>query len=280
MLGKLFKYEFKNTYKIMLTIYAVLMGVTILGAIILSTPAIQNNQIDDSPVLTLLVSSFFLLYMLSAFALFIVTYVYICIRFYKTMYSDQGYLTHTLPVSSFSIFNVKLLTSLVWTIGSLVFFILSVFLLLLGASRGELITKISYGMGFADFASEFHSVMGMSIGVFILYVIVMTVFSCLSTLLMIFASISVGQLFNQHKIVAAIVTGLVLYFVQQTFGTIILLFTSGSLFSVDYAYTETVTVADILLSPSVLGGTILSLLFTVGFYITCVVILKKHINLD
>ena len=50
MLGKLFKYEFKNTYKLMFIIYGVMAFVTILGCIAMygdSDPAGTENQLQE-----------------------------------------------------------------------------------------------------------------------------------------------------------------------------------------------------------------------------------------
>ena len=118
MLGKLFKYEFKNTYKLMFIIYGVMAFVTILGCIAMygdSDPAGTENQLQE-----IFFTAAMVFYVLGVFALFVVSYVYMCVHFYKTMYSDQGYLTHTLPVGQMSIFNVKLLVSLCWLMLSLI----------------------------------------------------------------------------------------------------------------------------------------------------------------
>lgn len=93
MLGKLLKYEFKNTYKLMFIIYGIMAFVTILGCIAMysnSDPAGMTNQIQE-----IFFTAAMVFYVLGVFALFVVSYVYMCVHFYKTMYSDQGYLTHT-----------------------------------------------------------------------------------------------------------------------------------------------------------------------------------------
>lgn len=215
MLGKLFKYEFKSTAKVMLTIYVILIATTILGTISLSTDAMQTDLDTQPLVIQLLFFGSIMLYILSVFALFVVTYIYVCIHFYKTMYSEQGYLTHTLPVKPSTIFNVKLITAWVWMIGSMGLFLLSLFALMTGATRGELLEVLNFSL--------MQEVFGMTWGQYFLLMILMIVLSCLSYLLMVFVSISIGQLFNQHKIVWAIVAGIVIYFVEQTVGSIVLL---------------------------------------------------------
>lgn len=278
MLGKLFKYEFKNTAKLMLTIYGIFVVATIIASFSFSTDAMQNNIDDYPPIIQLLAFGSIMLYFLSMFALFIVTYVYVCVHFYKTMYSDQGYLTHTLPVNPMTLFNVKLTTSWVWMMGSMGLLFLSLFAIMAGATRGEIIWANRH-VQWEVAQSQFETLFGMGIGSFTVLMIVLMAFSCVSYLLMVYASISIGQLFNQHKIVWAIVAGMVIYFVEQTVGSIILLFTGGSYFNT-FIYEDVVTFYDLMVAPPIIASWVVSVLFTVAFYIVCVVIQKKHINLD
>lgn len=278
MLGKLFKYEFKNTAKLMLTIYGIFIITTIIASFSFSSDAMQNDIDAYPPIIQLLIFAAIMLYFLSIFALFIVTYVYVCIHFYKTMYSDQGYLTHTLPVKPMTLFNVKLTTSWVWMMGSMGLLFLSIFSIMTGATRGEIIWANRH-IQWEVAQSQFESMFGMSIGGFTLLMIVLMAFSCVSYLLMVYASISIGQLFNQHKIVWAIVAGIVIYFIEQTVGSIILLLTGGSFFNT-YVYADALTFYDLLVSPPMIASMVASVLFTIAFYVICVVIQKKHINLD
>lgn len=279
MLGKLFKYEFKNTSKLMLTVYGIFIISTIISTIGLSTNVLQTD-IDRLPLIfQLMFFAVMMLYILSMFALFLVTFVYLCIHFYKTMYSDQGYLTHTLPVKPVALFNVKLTTAWVWMMGSMILFILSIFIMMFGATQGELI-DIVLNSPIPQILEQFELVFGMKFLTFVFLMFVMMAFSCVSYLLMVYASISIGQLFNQHKIVMAVVAGIVIYVLEQIANSIILLLAGNSYFNT-YVYEGfNVTVSDIMFSTPVVASMIVSLLFAIAFYVTCVVIQKKHLNLD
>lgn len=278
MLGKLFKYEFKNTAKLILTIYGIFIASTLISTIGLSTDVMQAD-IDRLPLIfQLLFFAVMMLYILSMFALFLVTFVYVCIHFYKTMYSDQGYLTHTLPVKPMTLFNVKLTTAWVWMMGSMVLFVLSIFIMMLGATKGELF-DIVLSSPIPQLLEKFEQVFGMKFLSFILLMIVTMAFSCVSYLLMVYASISIGQLFNQHKIVMAVVAGIVIYILEQIAGSIVLLLTGSSYFST-LVYADYVTVGDIMFSAPVIASMIVSVIFAIAFYVICVVIQKKHLNLD
>ncbi len=278
MLGKLFKYEFKNTAKVMLAIYGVLVFATLLVSIGSSMEAMQGvNLTDVPPVVELFFAASVLMYVLSIFALFTVSYVYLCIHFYKTMYSDQGYLTHTLPVKPVTLFNVKLVTSLVWMILTAVLFALSIFAFLIGASRGEIFSSEVAGRMAEIIKYEFVPIFGMTFGQFLLFIILSFIISCLSYLLMIFASISIGQLFTGHKIAGSFAAGVVIYMVQQVIATIVILVTGFSTF---LDYEKIVTFADVLFSPAMIISMVISVLFTVALYVICIVMQTRHLNLD
>ena len=278
MLGKLFKYEFKNTAKVMLAIYGVLVFTTLLVSIGSSMKAMQGvNLTDVPPVVELFFAASVLMYVLSIFALFTVSYVYLCIHFYKTMYSDQGYLTHTLPVKPVTLFNVKLVTSLVWMILTAVLFALSIFAFLIGASRGEIFSSEVAGRMAEIIKYEFVPIFGMTFGQFLLFIVLSFIISCLSYLLMIFASISIGQLFTGHKIAGSFAAGVVIYMVQQVIATIVILVTGFSTF---LDYEKIVTFADVLFSPAMIISMVISVLFTVALYVICIVMQTRHLNLD
>lgn len=278
MLGKLFKYEFKSTAKVMFIIYGILMITTVLASSSFSLEAMEGSNISElPPIIEFFFVSAISLYVLSIFALFVVSYVYLCIHFYRTMYSEQGYLTHTLPVKPVALFNVKLITSLVWMLLTGLLFALSVFSLLIGVSHGELldfevIAQIQFSL-----EHEFVPIFGMPFGQFVLYIVFLSILSCLSYLLMVFASISIGQLFTGHKIAGAFAAGIVLYVIQQTIGTIIMLAFGLSTFTY---YEKIQTFADILLTPPMIVSLIVSILFTIAFYIVCIVMQTRHLNLD
>ena len=222
MLGKLFKYEFKNTAKMMLMIYSVLIVTTCIGTLALrSTLRLDSAGAHPSPVVTMLIVGAIILYVLSLFAFFIVTYVYMCIHFYKTMYSAQGYLTHTLPVKQLTTFHVKLATSFVWMFAALLLFIGSVFFLLNSVTDGEFWEIFSREF-ITGLDSELTAI-GFHTGGMIVQFLFSAALSCLIYLLWVFASASIGQLFSTNKVLASVVTGIIFYVVNQALNLIIML---------------------------------------------------------
>lgn len=271
MLGKLLKHELKETAKPLIPLNLALLAITVIGAFLLSAQLFQN---DSAGVLTV---SAMLLYMLMIFALFIITGVYLMIRFYRTMYSNRGYLTHTLPVSTTSVLNTKIFVSVFWIAVALVITVISVFVLMRSAV-GPMWDFVDFATVKAEFATE----MGMSIGEFFLYAVIISILSCCSIVLMVAASIAIGQLFHQYRIVAAIVAYIGFYIIQQIFGVVSMLIfgtkTMGSLFvtEAEVAANEMASLYDGIFLISIVQ----TLVFCIVYYIICHYITNKKLNLE
>ncbi len=108
MLGKLLKYEIKDTSRIIPFFYAI---TAVLAGLSLLAEKLELGWFTvTSSVLLLLVG----------IAVFVVTLVVICLRFYKNLYSNEGYLSFTLPLKPHLHLVAKSIVSFVWMIMSVV----------------------------------------------------------------------------------------------------------------------------------------------------------------
>ena len=275
MLGKLFKYEFKNTAKVMLTIYGVLLAVTALGMLVFSFDPIRNGE---SIAASIILVSYILLYVLSILALYIVTYVYLTIHFHKTMYSVQGYLTHTLPVKPLTTFHVKLATALVWMITCTLLMILSI-VGFISAIRGPEFWHDLSSINIDALNQELLSELGMPLSEFIFMIIFFLFVNALASLLIVYASSSIGQLFNQHKIVASVIAGIIFYFAQQIVALIVSIAVMVGMINDMEATAVSISVSTGY--NGMIGYSIgISFLFIIVYYIICNIVVRKKINLE
>ena len=265
MLGKLFRYEFKSTCKVILIVYAVLTGMTALGMFALSRP----NALDtENPANVLFIVVYFFLYVLSIAGAYFIILIYLTVHFYKTMYSAQGYLTHTLPVKPLTTYHVKLLVSAVWTLLSTILVALSL--------AGLFWAMISpyYSWNYLSFTfNEAKAIMlssiGMSTAEFVTYIVVAFLLSSFLAPLRVYLSCSIGQLFHTHKLAASIVAGIIIIFTHNMIGS---LFSNGI-----SVYQESANLFN--------GDTVWILLgfdaiFMILFYVATNFIVRKHINLE
>lgn len=99
MLGKLIKYEWRGLRLPLTIMMIVLAGTMILtcGVILTINPKLDETLAWYSGVALTLS---FLLYYFGIIGCTLGTTLIVVVRFYKTCYTDQGYLTHTLPVTT------------------------------------------------------------------------------------------------------------------------------------------------------------------------------------
>ena len=205
MLGKLLKYEFKSTSRVLWFLYAGLIAVAlILGLVIrvninvddiyITQSAIQSSETMNL-LMTILLSALGLIYMLLIYAILITTTVVIVMRFYKNMLGGEGYLMHTLPVKTSNLIISKLITAFCWmVIAGLVVLISTV---VLGLSSG-IVTYVLRYASWDDIVKELRTAMefmGMNGFTFLVLMIVQTI----SGIIIYYTSMAIGNLANNHK---------------------------------------------------------------------------------
>lgn len=285
MLGKLIKYEWKNTYKAGCLILLSLVATTFLGWLAFQSPMWRNNiSYTDAqmPVAILMnvMSVFTLLFyviMLIAAGLGIV--IYLTLQFYRTMYSGEGYLTHTLPVTKNQLLISKILIGGVWSLLVTLGIILSVAALVsfmvMSALAGEYSVAEFWrlfleeiGKMFKFFEMELDFELSARIGLWMIGL----VSSHFITLTVVFGAISLGQLFAKHRVLMAIVC----YIGVQMM--------SGLLESVTRVMTATVfdTVSSFgsYVDTNSIVSWAVKILLTAGMYLASWLVTSKKLNLE
>ena len=107
--------------------------------------------------------------------------------------------------------------------------------------------------------------------------------SCLSGLLMIYCSISIGQLFNKYKILAAIITYVVIYILMQIISMLSMIKTSMDTLSnsaLEYSSQNTVLQASGIDNGFIISSLIQTSIYAIIFYVITAYISSKKVNLD
>ena len=151
------KYEWKNIWKAGTLMLLGMLVVTVIGCVVLRMPGGLVTEIADGNNMNATQSWFVLSSFVATLILYVIMLlastwgmlIFLGIRFYRSMYTDEGYLSHTLPVTANQLFLSKVLVSGVWylfiTIGigiSVVALIVSLMTGLLNI--GELSTRYQY----------------------------------------------------------------------------------------------------------------------------------------
>ena len=119
MLLKFFKHDFKSLSRFGVPALLIIAGALLLGCIDISTLSVflKNDVLENSslaPFASVFTSLGLGISFISLYAAVITVTVMIYVRFYKTMVSDEGYLTMTLPVTPAKILLGKLISAILW----------------------------------------------------------------------------------------------------------------------------------------------------------------------
>lgn len=210
MFSKLLKHEFKANFGLLGILSLCALGVGLLGGGILNAAIYISENLSDNDVGLVGVTSLYsaLMFVILALVIYAVAVQFINLyRFYKSRFTDEGYLTFTLPVNAHQIFLSALLHMLAWMVISSLVVLLAVALILL---IGVVPHLDLLGGDFSDMEGIFGQ-MGDILGTeqgydaYQVLTVVQTVFAPIYNLLLIMTSITLGcVLAKKHKILATV----------------------------------------------------------------------------
>lgn len=212
MLGKLFKYEFDRTWKVMVIIFAIASGIAIINCINISGVFADSLSVDEAGGILIFSVVLFSVFAMTVFASIFVGYIYSCWSFYKSMYSEQGYLTHTLPVDPAATIFVKLIVAFVWFMGNVLVVAISILAFACSGANmtpAEALARISeeWQKLVVTIDENAMEMIGHGAEYVITIVVLMALFSILRSYMFVFTSFTIGQLSNNHKVGSAVLAG-------------------------------------------------------------------------
>lgn len=186
MLGKLMKYDLKSLNRFLVIIHAFLLLSAIAASIFLSIfPFVAASGI--------FFGIFLVLYIFMIAGTSFATNILIAVRFYKNLYSDEGYLTFTLPVTRSQLLLSKTLTGILWAYTNQLLICACIVIITLPYREiiiGELLPELRT----------------VSLGKLVIGFLVFLLIDSISTIIMIYASITIGQQFRGHQVLGSIIT--------------------------------------------------------------------------
>lgn len=199
MLGKLIKYDLKSTSKVLILVHAFLLLSAFLMRIFM-TGQIQLEDVEDSS--NILMALTILLYSLIVMGASFATSIIIAVRFYKNLFSDEGYLTNTLPVSRGILLLAKTISGGIWTALDMALLLLSIYIVAFPPNVMELFQDnkeaVMEAMGFTG------SYTLPSVPAIVGFLLILSLLSGFSSVAMIYASVVLGQLFSSHRVIGAV----------------------------------------------------------------------------
>lgn len=211
MLGKLIKHEFRAVSKILGILHLALGFITVIGMIAINFGSTNENL--------QMISGFTLvMYILILLAVAVAVTIYLVVRFYRNIFTDEGYLMNTLPVKSYELIFSKLIVSFVWCIINVICTAFSIFLLCLSQSTLDDISVV-----WVTISNELLVETGVSMWTILPFIIIGCIISALYMFTMFYASIAIGQTFKNHKVLFSLGAYVVLYFISQIISTLALI---------------------------------------------------------
>ena len=265
MLGKLIKYDLKSISGVLILIHGALLALSLAVRMIV-IPHLQYVENEESIMSILLVFALIVVLVGACYA----TNIFICVRFYKNIYSDEGYLTNTLPVTNGQLLLSKTISGFIWGTINIIFVFLSLYL--------TLIQPVFHTFTETEIAL-FKSLFGFSDANFAILFIVSILLSTVSNVLMFYFSIILGQLFASHRIIGAIASYFVLNTIVSVFSIAAILLTdeNSSFFTLTTDSSTGLMIER--MSEIFVAVDIPMIIVTIIFYIASLYFMKKKRNL-
>ncbi len=287
MLGKLYKYDMKGMGRLILPLTLGICGVSVLCTVVVKLLVTVQN-IESSGVITNLVSILATIMgtiFVGASAVSLIAYPTVSIlitlyRYYSNFFTDEGYLTFTLPVKTKDLLLSKFLSILTYSVASIcvTFFCFSL-VIFFGTSSTEffntealaIITELSEMFDFWVFGDAIAIV-------YVISIIVQGLFSLAVALL----AITVGAIITKkYKIIAAIGINYAITtaasLVSGIFSTVITYICYGDPFGLQVSFYDD-SAATLIMSLLIVS--VLYLGFGIAAYVVTHYILKNKLNLQ
>lgn len=270
MVKKLFKHEFAALMRSLLPIEGVILGIGILARIVLifEQDTTAYNIIYGSTVFALIVA---------LIAGPVAAFILAIIRFHKNLFSGEGYLSFTLPVTPVQHLYVKVVAAVVMEIAAVIIAILTFCIATCGTILTEVIKAAEYLINLA-----FANLSALDLSFYIVEGVLLLLVLAFYSYLVIYACISLGQTAKKNRTLCAVGVYFAYYMICQIAGTVFaILFTVLSkleLFIKILEYIERHAYETIHFA--LCGITVWYAILSVVFFIICQFVMKKKLNLE
>lgn len=277
MLGKLLKHEWKAVWKVPTLLLGILMLIGLIAGSTFSMPIWDSDWVGLPMSGVMLIVMFF--FALSGVNIGIT--IYLGVRYYKSMFTDEGYLTHTLPVSARELLLNKVITMSAWSLIATAGVIVSlaifggVAVLALKPLNSEFARDVMRAL--AELPELFSDPSLAGFQGFCASLLLMMLTSVFSGTMILIGAITLGQMVRKHRILGAIGAYFAINTVVQMVNTMVMMpMTFGSMNNMWWDMDSPF--------PIFTGFyTVMSLVFvavSVGLYFLCEYLIKRQLELE
>ena len=209
MLGKLLKYEWKNSKNVGMLLIGILIGVSVLGMIYLFSPLwtdlFRKGIFGDFSFLGLFFGfGGIMMYVVVLVTVATAFMIYLAVKYYRSMFRAEGYLTHTLPVKPVEILTAKVLNAGIWMLIFYFVLVCTMFVLVVtavctafGIGLGELLERTLEGL--REFSFELRQEFGTGVLEMVLTYLLYFLFGAFTGPMVMFGALSLGHYSKKNK---------------------------------------------------------------------------------
>ena len=198
MFGKLIKNEFRNTWKLMGIINIALL---LMHLVLHCLELMNNSGFFTGNSFNVIHKTYMVTYVLGIIGANVAVTLYLLARYYRKVYSNEGYLTHTLPVTKAQITGAMLISGVVWSIVTLII-----------SSLYAVAKLLSDVIKAALIWSQRIDISGITVSL----LVINAISAVILFYMMAFLSISIGQNWKAHPTLGAIISYVALNMLMQT----------------------------------------------------------------
>lgn len=189
MVGKLLKHDLIALFRILLYMSCVALGLAVIARIMIAASDITEGE------------NFFALFMSimslwASLALIFAAFIASLSRFYKSLFTGEGYMTFSLPVSVTKLLIAKLLSAFIASLVGFVVFVANIFILLSGLSAETFQEVMNFiASMFDQIGSIFSYEPLLAIEIVILIIVLIPM-----SLLQYYFCFSLAQMSSKHRV--------------------------------------------------------------------------------
>ena len=274
MLGKLLKNEFIATGRIMGAVYAV---VAVLMVYVLGSYYINRGETTGTQALGIMV-----LILISSCNILFTAFIMV-VNFQKSLYSDQGYLSFTLPVKGSTLLTSKVIVSVVWLVASVICFVGSAAITFYTVKQ-DVIGEETYSL-MESLLPMFLN--GKSLSTIITTIVIKVLAYFISMMMLtveLYFSISLAntRVFQKHHVIWTIVFILAITVIVSKISELISDSVTFGLAVVDNGFSLATRTTDLIGGASFvdLMSPIVSLVFGIAFFYGTFYVMNKKVNIS
>ncbi|MDO4963219.1 MAG: hypothetical protein Q4E75_03890 [bacterium] len=263
MLRKLLKYNIKDMYKPMIIFYVLTIFFALTTRILIS--------INQTFIINILGKISMGCFFSMIFSALINTLIRNWVRFKDFFYSDESYLTHTLPVTKNKLYESRFLLSVINLATTFIIIIISLLIAYYSKDNFEILIKN---------ISNLTNSINVSFTGTIIYLVLILFLEIFNGLQSGFLGIIIGYSFNNYKFGLSVLFGFITYFVTQIL-VLFIIFIFG-LFNKDIMlmFTSSSIINFNVLKQVAIITLILYVFITALINILCLIKLNKGVNVD